>query len=288
MSSGLALTSSSAALYVQTRTTRAQIVARINEGGTSEALIEADQVSVEGTTRINDVMAVSNDVLLVKKNAGFQGNISMQASGSNIRFASGTGLYFIAGPNAGHVIDSSVAANIFVGATVSGNTLTLTNISGGTVTFNKAAPAPILDGSWRRGTITVKSTPEAQEDFKHTIIQKPGTWASDYKSITIPIYAQFGSSGQYEEDTGRTVTVNTTDSYDKGEANGRKLATVTMTHNTVTEDSPYQKYVTYTAVNNSNTQNKATRTLYLVKSGNKAQLRENSASGTLVMEINTT
>ena len=69
---------------------------------------------------------------------------------------------------------------------------------------------------------------------------------------------------------------------------GREAATVTLSHGSVTTDSQYQKYVTYTASNYYNTSNKAEKKLYLVKSGNKAQLRETSASGTLVMEINTT
>lgn len=69
---------------------------------------------------------------------------------------------------------------------------------------------------------------------------------------------------------------------------GRKAATVTLSHGSVTTDSQYQKYVTYSATNYYNTDRKAEKTLYLVKSGNKAQLRETSATGTLVMEINTT
>jgi len=68
--------------------------------------------------------------------------------------------------------------------------------------------------------------------------------------------------------------------------NGKKAATVTLTHGSVTTDSNYQKHVKYTAANASNTSNKVELEFYLVKNGTKSQLRTGSASGTLIMEIN--
>ena len=66
---------------------------------------------------------------------------------------------------------------------------------------------------------------------------------------------------------------------------GKKAATVSLTHGTVTEDSNYQKHVKYTAANTSNTSNRQEIEFYLVKSGNRSQLRTGSATGTLIMEI---
>ena len=68
--------------------------------------------------------------------------------------------------------------------------------------------------------------------------------------------------------------------------NGKKAATVTLTHGSVTTDSNYQKHLKYTAANASNTSNKVELEFYLVKNGTKSQLRTGSASGTLIMEIN--
>ena len=119
--------------------------------------------------------------------------------------------------------------------------------------------------------------------------------SNDYFDFGVPsVTVNAGSSYRYK------VSVDNDYAYIKNAANstvarcsnsaynnGKKAATVSLSHGTVTADSNYQKYVTYKATNDSNTNNKAEKTLYLVKSGNKAQLRETSASGTLVMEINT-
>ena len=154
-------------------------------------------------------------------------------------------------------------------------------------TFSRATT---LSGAWSGGTYTVTASP--QGDTKSTSIHSivvdeeiapSGTSVRAYMKV----YYATGNPSSPSANTGFTrqlVSLSGTEVYN----NGKKAAEVSLSHGSVTTDSNYQKHVTYTASNTSNSSNKATKTLYLVKSGSKSQLREGSATGTLVMEINNT
>lgn len=164
MKAGLDVTMSSATLYAQSRTTRAAIVARINADGEGEALIEADKVSITGSTTINSVFKVEDDGIVVKKSSVFQGNMLLQTAGSKLKIGSSASLEFLG--TTAYSIDNTSIGTTIKDASVSqdGKTLTLTRYNGNTVTFNKAA-TPTLSGSWSGGTITVTSVPAAVSNY---------------------------------------------------------------------------------------------------------------------------
>ena len=87
---------------------------------------------------------------------------------------------------------------------VSGNTLTLNRFDGTHEDFSKATSA-VLSGSWSgSGKLTVTAD-VGGAPFERLLIAKSASGG------VIPIYAQYGSSGQYEEDTGFNVTIYKTD-----------------------------------------------------------------------------
>lgn len=200
MRSGLDVTMSSATLYAQSRTTRAFIMTRINADGEGEALIQADKVSITGSTTINGTMKVEDDALVVKKPAVFQGNIFLQTNGSSLKIGSGTALQFLG--TATYELDNTTVKTMLKTFSVNGDTLTLTRFDGTYENFRKAV-TPTLSGSWSNGTLTVTSSPAPGQNFVQSLVQKAASWNG--LTVTVPIYAQWGSSGQYEEDTGRSV-----------------------------------------------------------------------------------
>ena len=213
MKSGLDVTMSSATLYAQSRTTRAAIVARINADGEGEALIEADKVSITGSTTINSVFKVEDDGIIVKKSSVFQGNMLLQTAGSKLKIGSSASLEFLG--TTAYSIDNTSIGTTIKDASVSqdGKTLTLTRYNGNTVTFNKAA-TPTLSGSWSGGTITVTSNPSAAQNIVRTLSAGTTSWSGNI--ATVPINALYGSQQQYSESTGWNVYVNASSVYTNG------------------------------------------------------------------------
>ena len=213
MKSGLDVTMSSATLYAQSRTTRAAIVARINADGEGEALIEADKVSITGSTTINSVFKVEDDGVIVKKSSVFQGNMLLQTAGSKLKIGSSASLEFLG--TTAYSIDNTSIGTTIKDASVSqdGKTLTLTRYNGNTVTFNKAA-TPTLSGSWSGGTITVTSNPSAAQNLVRTLSAGTTSWSGNI--ATVPINALYGSQQQYSESTGWNVYVNASSVYTNG------------------------------------------------------------------------
>lgn len=205
LQAGIKISSSSAALYAYNRTTKASIVARINGAGGSEVYIEAGNILLAGSTTLSGSFTITSGYLEVKKSAEFNGSVKVLDDylWANKISMMGTN------PHIGFALDSysitrdSLATTIKK-AEVSGNTVTLTQYNGDTVTFSKAA-TPTLSGSWSNGTLTVTSSPAAQQNFKRTLSYdagyKEGAW------IGIPVNATWGSSGQYSESTGFTAWV---------------------------------------------------------------------------------
>ena len=77
--------------------------------------------------------------------------------------------------------------------------------------------ATSLSGTWSSGTITVTANDSSIPALTRELVQDTATWASDKKSCTIPIKAQWGTGGNiHEESTGRTVYVDTSQAWQKG------------------------------------------------------------------------
>lgn len=180
----------------------------------------------------------------------------------------------------------------FISATISGNTLTLENARGDTVSFSKAVS---LSGAWsgRNYKVTAKmngSTVDTQTGTVYDRITASGSvtyrtsGSYHYVDQDQIVYADDGSGNAGSQIMKKTVTINATAAYNAGLSG----ANVTLSRSAVTTDSAYQKHLTYTASNNSNTNHKQTEEIYLVKATGKAQLRKGSPSGTVIMEINTT
>lgn len=171
----------------------------------------------------------------------------------------------------------------------SGNTYTLQKKNAGSTqwtdvdSFSRAITS--WDFGWSNGTLTVTAQPQNQstpEADKRTLVA--GTKTLSGTTYSVPILAEHGTGTTYTEDTGKVITVDASEVY----TNGKKAAEVTLSRSAVTTDSAYQKYLTYKASNNSNTSHNQTEKIYLVKATGKAQLRSGSATGTVIMEINTT
>lgn len=143
MQAGLALTSSSAALYVQKQTTRARIIARINGGtGHSEALIEAENVQISGTTTINDIMTISEGRVYIKSPLRVEGDAMM-------------GSLTIRDGSSSETITQTILAGMIKSAAVENNVLTLTPVHGDPITFSKATS---LTGAWSGNKCTVTAS----------------------------------------------------------------------------------------------------------------------------------
>lgn len=173
MKAGLNLTSSSAALYARSRTSKAEIIARINEDGGSEALISADRVSISGTTTINDVMTISDQRVYIKEPTRINGDIML----SSLTMRSG---------NDANTISPEIFAKIIKKASVSGNTLTLTAIDGTETTFSKAAT---IKGTWSGGVYTVSATAAASggvvPPISTTLGKKSETWSGMTGTLSV-------------------------------------------------------------------------------------------------------
>ena len=190
MSAGLQLSSSSACLYAKSRTSKAEIIARINEDGSSEALINGDRVTIQGRTTINDVMTISDRRLLIKVPTRCSEDMML----NSITMRDG---------NNDNTINPAQFSTIIRQATVSGNVLTLTRIDGSKVNFSKATT---LSGTWSGSgklKVSAKQNDVEVASYERLLVAKPESGGY------VPIYAQWGSSGQYEEDTGFRVSVST-------------------------------------------------------------------------------
>ena len=160
MKAGLEMTSSSAGVYVRSRTSRAQIIARINEDGSSEDVIHADKVSISGTTTINDVMTMQNNYVHIS--APLQ--VSSGDSGYPLQYING--VLYVRTIAAGSVetpynyqAGNRRSFNV-VDAQVNNNVLTITYADGSTVNFSKAAS---LTGDWSGAVFVAKATPGTQQ-----------------------------------------------------------------------------------------------------------------------------
>ena len=200
MASGLKLSSSSAILYAQSRTSKAEIVARINEKGYSEALILADRITLDGgLTTLGSVLSVAYDQAWFKKPVRIGTRRLTTIDGGTIH-AHSLGILYDPNSSATYDIDAATIAKMIKTASKSSNTLTLTRFDGSTLTFSKATQ---LSGTWSgSGKLKVTADDSSVPAYERLLIAKPESGGY------VPIYAQWGASGQYEEDTGFRVPVS--------------------------------------------------------------------------------
>ena len=184
MQAGLAATSSSAALYAEKRTSKAEIIARINENGSSEALINADRIRMSGTTTLNGVMSVQNGIAMFTHGA--------LVSGGNLQLLSSSGIQ-INGSTPGSTL--SLGFNDFNGmitkAEVDGNTLKLwkrgTPTTGSpSITFSKATQ---LSASWDGNRkFTVSASPQGVSRYTQLVSAVPQAdqvWSGRNGTLTL-------------------------------------------------------------------------------------------------------
>lgn len=141
LKSGIEISESSSKLYAYNRTTKAEIIARINEDGHSEALIRADRIRLSGNTTINDVFGVTGEGIVAKQS--ILCNSGIWASAFRVRGNSGT-----------VTIDESSIVGTIKEARVSGNVLTLVPYAGNPITFSKATT---VEQSWDSSGSAVKA-----------------------------------------------------------------------------------------------------------------------------------
>ena len=235
MKAGLDITSSSAAMYARSAENAAEIVARINEDGEGEIRLDANHVYIgndKSTTVINGKLTaadITSDFLSTRIAKISMLNVKAISSTGNIAVSNG----YIMAPNY-YIGTAGNARNLAGGIWTlnikdnGNNTYTLQKMDWDDEdwvdvgTFSRAT-STTLSGSWSgSGTLTVTASPQG-EQFKRTLVEKPSEaeWNSDYKGVSIPIYAQYGDRGQYEENTNKKAYINTTPSFNAGKDEGK-------------------------------------------------------------------
>ena len=148
----------------------AKIVEAINDDGTSQTLISANKILLDGNTTIYGVLGIEDGGLKVKGNAFFNGDITM-ASGKEILAGAirSTGVRFPgSNPGADRTLTLDDVTGMIVKAEVSsdGKTLKLWKkgdaSSSPSITFEKAAPVNSLTGNWSGSTLTINTDPSIQ------------------------------------------------------------------------------------------------------------------------------
>ena len=158
LKAGLEATSSSARLYADSKTTKAEIIARINEDGSSESVIRGDRVSVYGRTTINDVMTIADNRVQIKKPIRVEGNAMVQSL--TIRDGSSS-----------ETLTQTDLAGVIKRASVSGNILTLVPVHGDPITFSKATQ---LSASWDGNRkFTVSASPQGVSRYTQLVSAVP-------------------------------------------------------------------------------------------------------------------
>ena len=189
--------------------TAASIVLAINNGS-SGAYINADHVYISGTTRINDVFTVISNAVGVSVPMICSSDLTINSNGDlnvyDINLAGSRPITLNATSMAKAVKEASTEG--------SGSNLTLKLVlfDGSEINFTKAATTSLSE-SWSGGKITVVAQPGGLT-LERLLTTGTATWNGN--TATVPISAVWGSSGQYSESTGWSVTVNAQARYNAG------------------------------------------------------------------------
>ena len=195
-----------------------EICLAINADGSSNALIQADKIKLEGNVSLNDTMKVSENTVYIKKPLRANGGVMA----TELQLRGGNDDYTVSASTLGAMIKK-------VEKISGGNTLRLTRFNGSYEDFSRAITS--WDFGWSNGTLTVTVQPGNQktpDSAKRTLTK--GTASRSGTTITIPIRAQYGSSGQYTESTGYNCSVNVANVFnDMGITQARAYVTATGT-----------------------------------------------------------
>lgn len=190
--------------------TAASIVMAINNAGSSVA-ISADHVLISGTTTINDIFSVSSGWISSSAPMLVNGNLWVTGTGNELMASQ---VRLMGSPS--YVLSTSSLAKAVKEASTEGSgsnlTLKLVLFDGSEVNFTKAATTSLTD-SWSGGKLTVTAQPSGLT-LERWLSAGATTWEGNYGKV--PINALWGSSGQYSESTGYTVSVNATPRYNAG------------------------------------------------------------------------
>lgn len=272
-----------------------EICLSINDSGDAEAKIKAKKILLLGETIAQKISADYIESKIELINQVSVKSLYVQPSGK-LSFYTGDGKVNITGPTAADIIRNLKIER-------SGDTYTLSKITFGEAgwqTVGTFSRATTLSGAWSGGKFTVTASPQAEHlsvgfvsgsDYQLELVTNgtPTLSPGNNKYVDAPLkIQQLNGQGQPTSVYTETQMIDATAAWNNGQTQGKKDATVTLSYGTVTTDSQYQKHVTFTATNDSNTSKKDDMVLYLVRATGKAQLRKDKANGTIIMEINTT
>jgi hypothetical protein len=181
----------------------AGIVASINNASSS-ICISADHIRLDGQTRMNDVLTISDGMARFLKPVACGTSFSNLVSISNGNVAAfkfswkGTGSEY-------YTVDASDFGGMIKAASKSGNTLTLTKWNGETLSFSRA----ITSWTWGGGSGKINVTALPQDQTKSVNVSIDGT-SSITSNGTYTYTVDYENSSGDDVSTGatKTVTVN--------------------------------------------------------------------------------
>ena len=176
----------------------ASIVTAINNDQSSIAL-NADKIALNGNTRMNDVLTITEG------DAAFLKPVRFGTSYANmVTITLGTvtapQFHFRGGASDQYYCSASDFGKMIKTASKTGNTLKLTQWNGTELSFSRATA---LSATWSGGKITMSANDSSISDLVHEIRGGDGTRSGN--TVSIPIHA-YTATGQYIEPTGRTVS----------------------------------------------------------------------------------
>lgn len=196
----------------------AQIVAAINDDGTSETIISADKVYISGTTKINDVFTVADGYVYTK--------VDMFAGPGKVFNGDHVGSFYYSQQEQGH----SVRYGTLKKAAVEGNTLKIWKFgdadSSPSITFSKAAS---ISGGWSGDRYTATATPgsaqvhtELYSVAETAVTDPPSAMGDKYVKATIRIaWDGDPDEGEASHTISKDVVINSTIAWTKGNNSGK-------------------------------------------------------------------
>lgn len=209
----------------------ASIVTSINNAG-SNICITADHIRLDGSTRLNNVLTIADGMARFNRPVAFGVNAGQRASIS-LGIVSAPQFHWDGNAANQYYCKAEDFGKMIKTAEIVSNSLKLTKWNGDVLTFSKATT---LSSAWSGGVITVTASPQGTT-LQESLIQKSASWAANKKSATIPIHTTWGSSGQYESDTGWSVYIDASTAYNEGAA--RALDSISEAYTTAPNGATY-------------------------------------------------
>ena len=165
-----------------------QICLAINNDGSSNALIQASKIKLEGNVSLNDTMSVSENRVYIKK--PLRANGGVMATEIQLR-----------GGNDDYTVTATVLSTMIKKMeTISSGKIRLTRFNGSYLDFERATA---LSGTWSGGKITVSANADNVPNLVQEI--RGGDGSRSGVTVSIPINA-YTEQGRLIGSTGRTVS----------------------------------------------------------------------------------